>query len=388
MEDIVLINPPQLDLRQPRAYIPLGLAYIGGVLEANDIGVKVLNLADETNLSNVDYPDADWYGLSCTSATLETVQSLIPHLSHRGKIVVGGPHPSVALQETADLLNVDMVVAGEAEYYLRDVLTGAVEPQRIFDAGMIRDLDQLPLPARHLFDKEDVVDRTGIHGQDEGVPATTVLTSRGCPFQCTFCCKGHSMFSFYRFRNASNVRHELDVIIEEYDVEHIRFVDDEFTLHPHRTIDLMKAMRPLDLTWVCITRADTLSDSMLYHMKQSGCVEVHIGVESGSDRVLETMNKRTDVETLARGVQMIKEAGIRVKTYLMYGFPGETEEDREKTIDFMKHVQPDKFTVSHFTPLPGSIISQFVPKGETPWFYQDYNESFEEFRRKIKEALE
>ena len=117
-------------------------------------------------------------------------------------------------------------------------------------------------------------------------------------------------------------------------------------------------------------------------------MEVHIGVESGSDRVLETMNKRTDVETLARGVQMIKDAGIRVKTYLMYGFPGETEEDRQKTVDFVKHVQPDKFTVSHFTPLPGSLISQFVPKGETPWFYQDYNESFEEFRRKIKEALE
>ena len=388
MEDIVLINPPQLDLRQPRAYIPLGLAYIGGALEAANVDVKVLNLADEKNLSDVDYPDADWYGLSCTSATLETVKSMIPHLAHRGKIVVGGPHPSVALEETADLLNVDMVVAGEAEYFLRDVLTGVIPPERTFDAGMIRDLNQLPLPARHLFDKEDVVDRTGIHGQDVGVPATTVLTSRGCPFQCTFCCKGHPMFTFYRFRNASNVRHELDTIIEDYGVEHIRFIDDEFTLHPHRTIDLMKAMKPLDLTWVCITRADTLTSPMLDYMKEAGCVEVHIGVESGSDKVLETMNKRTDVETLARGVQMIKDAGIRVKTYLMYGFPGETEEDRQKTVDFVKHVQPDKFTVSHFTPLPGSLISQFVPKGETPWFYQDYNESFEEFRRKIKEALE
>ena len=388
MEDIVLINPPQTDLHQPRAYIPLGLAYIGGALEAANVDVKVLNLADETNLADVDYPDADWYGLSCTSATLETVKSMIPHLAHRGKIVVGGSHPSVALEETADLLNVDVVVAGEAEYYLRDLLTGAVEPERTFDAGMIRDLDQLPLPSRHLFDREDVVDRTGIHGQPVGVPATTVLTSRGCPFQCTFCCKGHPMFSFYRFRNASNVRHELDTLIEDYEIEHVRFVDDEFTLHPHRTIDLMKAIRPLDLTWVCITRADTLSETMLDHMKGSGCVEVHIGVESGSDRILEGMNKKTDVETLARGVQMIKNAGIQVKTYLMYGFPGETEEDRQHTIDFVKHVQPDKFTVSHFTPLPGSVISQFVPKGQTPWFYQDYNESFEEFRRKIKEALE
>ncbi len=99
------------------------------------------------------------------------------------------------------------------------------------------------------------------------------------------------------------------------------------------------------------------------------------------------MNKQTTIDVLHKGIQMIKDANIRVKTYLMYDYPGETEEDRDLTVEFIRQAQPDKFTVSKFRALPGAWISQFVPKGEQ-WFYPDEDLGFIEFRERIKEALE
>lgn len=385
MSKVCLITPPQTQLLQPRAYIPLGLAYLGAALEEAGIEVEVLNLADVENIEGVNYPDADWYGVTCISATQDAVKGLVPFL--RGKVAVGGPHPSVFPVEAADTLGVDVVMAGEAEHLFRDVVTGKTAPKAVMDAGIIADLNCLPQPARHLFDREDVVDRSGIHGQEEGVPATTVITSRGCPYRCTFCCKGHPMFTQYRYRGAVNVLEELLALKVDYGIEHIRFVDDEFTLYPKRIAELMREIKPLDMTWVCITRADTLSPRLLRLMRQAGCVEVHVGVESGSNRVLERMNKKTSAEVLLKGIRAIKEAGIRAKTYLMYGFPGETGEDREKTVEFMRQAKPDKFTVSRFVPLPGSAIAENNPSLGRQWFYPDENADFTDFRKRITEAI-
>jgi len=359
-------------------------------LEEAGVEVEVLNLGDVENLDSVNYPDADWYGVTCTSATQDTVRELIPFL--KGKVAVGGPHPSVFPEEVADTFGVDVAMMGEAEYLFRDVVTGRKRARAVMDAGIIFDLNRLPQPARNLFDKEDVVDRSGIHGQDVGIPATTVITSRGCPYLCTFCCKGHPMFTNYRFRNAANVFEELLALKEDYEIEHVRFVDDEFTLYPTRIAELMQKIEPLDMTWVCITRADTLSPDLLRLMKKAGCVEVHVGVESGSNQVLERMNKQTTTEVLLKGIRAIKEAGIRVKTYLMYGFPGETDEDREQTVEFIRQAQPDKFTVSQFVPLPGSAIAETSyignPSGGRQWFYPDENADFTDFRKRIMEAVE
>ena len=295
-------------------------------------------------------------------------------------------HPSVLPEETRDEIKPDVVMTGEAEYLLRDLVTEKVKPEPIMKAGLIQDLDTLPFPARHLFDRKDVVDYTGIHGQDKGVPATTIITARGCPFSCLFCTKAHPMFNWYRYRSAEHVYDELVYLKEEYGVEHVRFVDDEFTLHKERTVNLMKKMADLDLTWVCITRADTLNEKLVSLMKSVGCTEIHIGVETGSDRLLKLMNKQTTSKILLNGVNMIKESGIRVKTYLMMNFPGESEKDRDITIEWMKKAKPDKFTLSNFIPLPGSATYAYIKKNGNGWFYPDEDGAFQEYREKLREA--
>jgi len=195
------------------------------------------------------------------------------------------------------------------------------------------------------------------------------------------------MFNWYRYRSAANVCGELAFLRERYGIEHVRFVDDEFTLHKGRTAKLMKEIQDIGLTWVCITRADTLDAELLELMRMAGCTEIHIGVETGSDRLLRLMNKQTTSKVLKHGINLIKEAGIRVKTYLMWNYPGENDEDREATIEFMRETKPDKHTISRFIPLPGSAIERVTGKYDDDWFYPDEDYNFQEYRKKIAEVL-
>lgn len=356
-------------------------------MERAGINVLVMNLAAEKRIERISFPKADWYGVTCVSATYPAAKRLVALLKTRGKTVLGGVHPTIKPEEVSADAKPDLVLTGEADFLFRDIVLGKPH-KRIMHAGIICDLDTLPIPARHLFPDTDVVDLTGIHGQEKGVPATTLMTSRGCPFSCRFCTKAHDMFKVYRFRSESLVRLELTQVMDYYGVNHFRFVDDEFTVNRMRTLKLMSSIRDLGCTWICITRADSLDEYLLKEMKLSGCTEVHIGVETGSDRLLKLMNKQTTSEVLAKGVLAIKKAGIRAKVYLMCGYPGETKKDRDMTVDFVKRTKPDKFTLSKFTPLPGSEIAEKITKkrGEG-WFYPDEDEVYWEYRNRLTEAM-
>jgi radical SAM superfamily enzyme YgiQ (UPF0313 family) len=139
----------------------------------------------------------------------------------------------------------------------------------------------------------------------------------------------------------------------------------------------------LGITWMCITRGDALNADLLSKMKAAGCVEIHIGVESGSQKVLDLMNKRTTVDTLVWAIGLIKGAGIRAKVYLMYGFPGEDDEDRRLTLEFVERTKPDGVTVSKFAPIPGSRLWNHGVLASEQWFYQDTDREYQEFRRKV-----
>lgn len=384
--DVCLIQPPQVELNEPNAYISLGLAQIGAVLERAGINVLVMNLAAEKRIERIKFPHADWYGVTCVSATYPAAKKLVNLLRNRGKTVLGGVHPTIKSEEVSADAKPDLVMTGEADFLFRDVILGKPYTP-IMHAGIICDLDTLPIPARHLFPDTDVVDLTGIHGQEKGVPASTLMTSRGCPFSCRFCTKFHDMFRVYRFRSEGLVRLELMQLMDRYGVEHVRFVDDEFTINRRRTLKLMSAIRDLDLTFVCITRADSLDEYLLKEMKLSGCKEVHIGVETGSNRLLKLMNKQTTSEVLAKGILAIKKAGIKAKVYLMYNYPGETRKDRDLTIEFIKRTKPDKFTLSKFTPLPGSEIGEKVKQRGRGWFYPDEDRAYWEYRNRLSEAI-
>ena len=356
------------------------------MLEEAGAEVIVKNLASEPHPESAKFPAADWYGISCVSAVYPDARRLVPILKRQGRVVMGGVHPTILPDQVSAEAKPDLVITGEAEYLFRDIVWGrGYSP--IMLAGIIEDLDSLPFPARHLFSDADVVDTTGIHGQEKGVPATTAMTSRGCPWRCTTCTKSHPMFTEYRYRSAELVKLELLDIMSRYGVEHFRFVDDEFTVDRPRTIKLMREIRDLGITWVCITRCDTLDREMLREMKLSGCREVHVGIECFSDRVLQLMNKQTTEAVLEKGCGMVQEAGIGLKTYLMTDYPGMEAEDREKTVSFLKRVRPDKFTLSRFTPLPGSAMWGKAEEVGGGWYYPDSDGDYQEYRNRLAEAI-
>lgn len=377
--DVCLINPPQTQLYQPLAYIPLGLAYIAAVLEDNGFSVVVDNLA---NSSIGCVSDADIYGITCATSTYDEVVKISKALKHDDKrVVVGGIHPSIFPEETLHECGCDHVVIGDGEYSFLDILNG-VQSDPFIIREPTHNLDDLPFPARHLFD--NVVDTTGIHGQPANEKATTMITSRGCPYNCSFCCKTLETRT-PRSRSPENIITEIHQIIDDYGIEHIRFVDDVFTLSKKRVMKLCDLMqKETDITWICITRADLIDDELLSTMCAAGCVEVHIGAESGSQRILDRMNKRTTVETNFKAIQKIKNAGILAKIYLMYGYPGETIEDIDDTKRFFIAAKPDKFTLSRFSFTPGSAIWRTPPS----WFYPDDDSNYSVFRKELEEIID
>jgi len=374
--DVVLINPPQLQLAQPRAYIPLGLAYLGAVLVDANITVEVVNLADKPieDVTINTFPDATLYGISCNSATYPAVIEISRILKeYDRKLVIGGIHPSIFPNKVLQETKCDYVITGEGEYALRDLALGKTS-NKIINAGLIKNLDELPLPRRQLFAYADVVDYTGIHGQEKGVGGTTILTSRGCPYNCSFCCKIPQTKKM-RYHSPRHVVKELKQVMATYGVSHFRFIDDIFTLQKRRIETLCNLIIKdgLHITWVCITRADKVNESLLKTMRDAGCIEVHIGCESGSQRVLDSMNKRITVRQNIEAIHLIKKVGMRAKVYLMTNYPGETEADVEMTKKFMEEARPDKYTLSTFVPFPGSRVYESY-KGNNPrsmWFYPD-----------------
>ena len=374
------IIPLQLELEQPGAYISLGVAYLGAVLENYGYEVQIHDM----NIDGEVFPEANVYGITCVSATFPSVHKIVSDLCQKGRIViVGGIHPSIQPDDFKDLNC--YIVTGEAEDILSKILKIKNKPE-IINAGFIQDIDKLPFPARHLF--KNVVDYSGIHGQDIGVGATTIVSSRGCPYNCNFCTR-IPQTQKVRFHSPEHMINELKTIISEYSIRHFRFVDDIFTLNKDRVMLLCDKLinEKLGITWICITRADKLGKDLTLKMKKAGCTEIHIGVESGSQRILDLMNKGISIESLENAIKLIKETEIKAKTYLMYGFPGETIEDRQMTIDFIRKNKPDKVTISKFTAMPGSKMWKLNTLGTEQWFYQDYDLGYQNFKNKIKEVV-
>lgn len=380
---ICFIIPPQLELEKPSSYISLGVGYLAAVLE-NLENLKYEVQVHDMNMDTGPFPPADIYGVTCVSATFPAVKDIVVSLTQaKQTVIVGGVHPSAQPDDFVDL-NCHVVI-GEAEETLPELIEMKHKP-KILGAWPVDNIDGLPFPARHLF--KNVVDYSGIHGQPVGTGATSILTSRGCPYSCTFC-TSIPQTRKVRFHSPDYMIKELRSVIADYSVKHFRFVDDIFTLKRERIMAFCDKVidAKLDITWVCITRANTLDEDLLGKMRKAGCLETHIGVESGSQKVLNLMNKKANVDALGNTIALIKKAGIRAKSYIMYGFPGETEEDRQMTLDFLRRYKPDLVSISHYTPMPGSKMWSRSTVGAEQWFYQDTDESYQEFRRRVQEAI-
>ena len=352
---VTLISPPSPFLINQKAFPPLGLLYVAGFLEQNGIEINVADLADkETELENAlePYIDAHLYGITSTSPQYPQALKILKILRRRNpkaRIVIGGAYPSSLPDKCIDD-GFDFVIAGEGEEAMLQLITTIDKKQTpgIVQAPYIQDMDTISFPGRHLID----ISSFG-YNIDDGM-GTTLITSRGCPYACSFCSKEVWQHGT-RFHSTDYVISELEHIINKYNFKHILFLDDTITIRKKRLLELCSRMEQLDIKWRCYARTTTTKE-MLVAMKKAGCVEIGVGVESGSQKILDIVDKKETVEQNAAFVELCKQVGITANVFIMIGLPGETYETVEETRRWMESVRPHKFGFNIFMPYAGTPV--------------------------------
>lgn len=311
----------------------------------------------------------DYVGISLFSATYPSAKLICKKLKKIKpglKIVLGGVHATLSYKELIKESWCDYVIRGEGEFTLLelvnnvpiDKILGLSYRDRFGKAihnesrPYINPLDILPFPDRESF-------ITPTHRMDLG----QIITGRGCPYSCTHCASptlwGRTNV---RFRSIHDVVTELELISKKYQSSLIYISDDTFTLKKSRTIELCDEIisRDLGITWKCDTRADCLDEELIDKMKQAGCELIKIGIESGSPRILKEIKKGVTKQKLKTAVDLVKKAGIKTTVYFMIGFPGETDEDVQQTVDFAHELDADYYSLSMLAPYFGTEIYSYL----------------------------
>ena len=372
MVHVTLIQPPFQDRC---VHFPLGLAYLGSILEKNDIDVSLidLNFSNEKKLKNA--ASTDIIGISCMTKTypsaLQTAKK-IKEVNSDVKIIFGGPHPTV-VPEICQEESIDFCVMGEGEYTFLDLIQ-TIEKQGNFnnvngiafqENGNIKstqprppimNLDNLPFPGWHLFDiNKYIYNIIGVENVKK-IPWISVITSRGCPNRCIFC--NRQLGKLYRMRSPKNVVEELEILTTKYKIKEILFVDDNFTLSKKRTIEICDQIieRGLDIVFRFPSgiRIDSIDKEMLLKLKKAGLYSVAFGIESGSQRMLKIIKKDININQIKKSVSLCHKLGIEVIGFFVIGFQGETFKSALKTIEFAKKIPLDDAAFYVATPYPGT----------------------------------
>jgi radical SAM superfamily enzyme YgiQ (UPF0313 family) len=315
-------------------------------------------------------------GLSCTTSSfLDGIEiaawakSLVPTL----KTVMGGPHVSALKTGVLDgFPALDFGVVGEGEETLAELAGGAWEHPEAVKGLVYRDadgrprftgyrdrlldLDQLPFPAYDKLDGYPAAYKLPIFNYPRA-PNSSCVSSRGCPYACSYC--DRSVFGpSFRFNSADYMVAHIRHLRERFGVRHINFYDDQFTFNRKRVEEFARQLlaRPAGITYNCAARAEHLDEELLRLMKASGCWMISLGIETGDPELLAQHRQRSDLDLLADRIRMIKRAGIRVKGLLMMGLPGESEASVRRSMAYVYSLPIDDFNLAKFTPFPGSPI--------------------------------
>jgi len=364
----LLVNPPYAFSEVP--IMPMGIAYIAGVLEHNGNEVQILDLlvsrySKEKIKRRLEEYQPDIVGLTSVTMNYPIASDIIKHCKSVNEdiiTVIGGPHVTFCPVETLNEAPwIDIVVRGEGEQTMLDIVSGkkledidgiAFRSDGIKLTGerrLIQDLDELPLPARHLFPL------SRYHALDVHA---SIIAGRGCPFNCIFCVGSKMGGRRARYRNPKLVVDDIEQALA-CGFKEVNFEDDLLTLnhrHVYAICDEITA-RGLKFNWSVFSRADTVNLELLRRMKEAGCTWMLYGVESGNQQILDTAKKKITLEKIREGVRLGKEAGINVMASFIIGLPGETKETLKETDQFAQELGAS-YGFNVLSPFPGTEVRE------------------------------
>jgi len=388
---VLLIRPPRRHpLEQSLTVPPLGLAYIAGALEKAGYTVEIWDAYIERwTWRKLERRLRDVYvdviGFSAMTPMWDVIcrASALAKQSAKWQIV-GGPHPTTVKQDIfkdAPFLTAGVVGEGEdVVVHLLDWLQsgqsgeapkGVLHPEHSFVPAEAPNIKSITWPARHLLDNRQY--KYPLAGKRH---IGTMITSRGCPFRCSFCDKSVSG-SAWRARSATEVVDEMAYMTQELGIQFINIYDDNFTLHRKRVLDICVEIerRKLNVAWKCEGRVDNLDIEMLQAMKKAGCQMIAFGVESGNPDSLALLRKDINIEQTKRTFALMRQVGVKSLAYMILGVPGETLEDVWTSIRFAKEIGADYVQFSSLSAMPGTPLSMQYDSGVSVrnWLDADAN---------------
>lgn len=382
---VILVFPTiiESDYGLPRTP-PLGISYLGTVLEKAGHKVKLIDLRlphfkNEYFVKTLKSFRPDIVGVSATSFGYlggKEILALTKQYSPKTLTILGGPHAAIAGMVAIQDENLDMFAVGEGEDLIIELIEALKKKKSLKDIkGLVykdkkgkvyvnaprfptTDLNTLPFPKLNFFPLEEY--------KAAGVLTLPIMTSRGCPYGCIYCVSFKTQGKMFRGRTPQNVVDEIEFLRKKFGVSHFTILDDNFAFDKNRAIEICREIirRGLKIKWQCDQgiRADRTDYEVYKSMKESGCTLIAIGVENPDPVVLKKMNKGETIEEIKKSIRAAQKVGLVVKAFFIVGCPGDNLKLVKKSIEFFKKMDVDLPRYSMMTAYPGSALWYWVEK--------------------------
>jgi anaerobic magnesium-protoporphyrin IX monomethyl ester cyclase len=382
-------------------FIPLGVAYLAGFLEKEGHQVKIYDELPHTKpfLELLKEFAPEVVGISCMTATYGKAEALareVKKYNQQIPVIFGGIHPTSAPNETLANEDINFITVGEGELTLAELLKELAIGNNDFSKikglaykregkiiinerrPLIQDLNSLPLPARHLFDMAYYAQRWN-WPRGHWLKTANLMSSRGCPYSCTYCASKVMFGQTFRANSVEKTIEEVDQLVDKYGFECVSFSDDTFAIDKKRAISIAQEMknRHPDLLFRVQLRANTCDEDLIAELKKANCIQVDIGVESGSEKVLKIIDKKITTEHVRKAFALLKKYDLKNSATFIIGIPGEAREDIEMSRKLAEEIDSSYVQFFICTPYPGTPLYYSAKENN---LFLNANHSMDDFR--------